>query len=241
MTAKDLYDVLKDLRDIDKVIIPPKRDKRGNKYDFVRFFNVRDERLMVAKLDNTFIEGKGREVKENLGVHVAQSRGYRGTLEFFSKNQSFQFRGRRSFAEVIRGKWTDFQQANPKEGVLVILNFSPNEDEFCLDFLRIKIMEEAQGMIGLLARRVVGVQSDSEEDLGGSEDRSVRWKDEEDKREDFDANSINGGLNIEVITHDVVSRGTKGFFDKTFEELRGNKMLVVFKNNSVEQDFSPNV
>lgn len=106
---------------------------------------------------------------------------------------------------------------------------------------RIKIMEEAQGMIGLLARRVAGVQSDSEEDLGGSEDRSVRWKDEEDKREDFDANSIDGGLNIEVITHDVVSRGTKGFSDKTFEELCGDKMPVVFKNNIVEQDFSPNV
>lgn len=58
LTTKDLYDVLKDLRDIDKVIISPKRDKRGNKYDFVRFFNVREERLMVAKLDNTFIEGK---------------------------------------------------------------------------------------------------------------------------------------------------------------------------------------
>lgn len=117
LRAKDLYEVLNDMGDIDKVIIPPKRDKRGNKYNFVRFFNVRDERSMTTKLDNTFIEGrklfdnlprfqrkeirekfleakgKGREVKDNLGVRVAQSRGYRGTSEKFSKNQSFQFRG----------------------------------------------------------------------------------------------------------------------------------------------------
>lgn len=58
LRAKDLYEVLKDTGDIDKVIIPPKRDKRGNKYNFVRFFNVRDERSMATKLDNTFIEGR---------------------------------------------------------------------------------------------------------------------------------------------------------------------------------------
>lgn len=55
---KGLYEVLKDLGDINEVIIPPKRDKRGNKYVFVRFFNVRDERTLVAKLGNTFIEGR---------------------------------------------------------------------------------------------------------------------------------------------------------------------------------------
>lgn len=49
--------VLKNLGDIHEFIIPSKRDKRGNKYGVVRFFNVRDERMMEAR-DNFFIEGR---------------------------------------------------------------------------------------------------------------------------------------------------------------------------------------
>lgn len=40
------------------MIIPSKRDNIRNKYDFISFFNMRDERTLAAKLDNTFIEGR---------------------------------------------------------------------------------------------------------------------------------------------------------------------------------------
>lgn len=40
MRDKELYPVFKEHRDVDEVVIPPKRDKRGKKYDFVLFFNV---------------------------------------------------------------------------------------------------------------------------------------------------------------------------------------------------------
>lgn len=46
---KDFYEALKVLRDIDEVIIPSKRHKRGNKYSFVWFFNVGDERTLPTK------------------------------------------------------------------------------------------------------------------------------------------------------------------------------------------------
>ncbi|KAI5434689.1 hypothetical protein KIW84_021493 [Lathyrus oleraceus] len=96
-----MYEALKILRDIDEVIILSKRDNRGNKYDFVRFFNMRDERTLTAKLDNTSIEGrklfanlprfkrkdfrmkssevmgKGRETEVKHGDHVVQTRGIR--------------------------------------------------------------------------------------------------------------------------------------------------------------------
>lgn len=55
--VKDLYEVPKNLGDIHEFIIPSKRDKRGNKYGVIRFFNVRDERMMEAR-DNFFIEGR---------------------------------------------------------------------------------------------------------------------------------------------------------------------------------------
>ena len=56
MSAKDLYFEFKDLGDIDEVFIPPKRDKVGRRYGFVRYFNVADERLMATKLDNVILD-----------------------------------------------------------------------------------------------------------------------------------------------------------------------------------------
>ncbi|CAI8614976.1 unnamed protein product [Vicia faba] len=53
-----MYAIFKENGEIDEVIIPPKRDKRGKRFGFVRFFNVADERLMVIKLDNIIIGTK---------------------------------------------------------------------------------------------------------------------------------------------------------------------------------------
>lgn len=55
---KELYCVFKEYGEIDVVVIPPKRDKRGTEYGFVCFFNVRDIRRLVVKLNNIFNENK---------------------------------------------------------------------------------------------------------------------------------------------------------------------------------------
>ncbi|XP_058732793.1 uncharacterized protein LOC131604365 [Vicia villosa] len=56
--AKDVYEVFMKMGEIDEVFIPSKRDKRGRRYGFARFFNVKDERLMATKLDNMFLDGR---------------------------------------------------------------------------------------------------------------------------------------------------------------------------------------
>lgn len=60
LNAKDMYGELKGFRDINEVVI---RDIRGRKYGFVRFFKVKDARLLAEILDNIFIGDKKIFVK----------------------------------------------------------------------------------------------------------------------------------------------------------------------------------
>lgn len=53
-----MYEVFRKFEDIDEVVIPSKRDIRGQRYGFIRFFEVKDARLLATKLDNIFIENK---------------------------------------------------------------------------------------------------------------------------------------------------------------------------------------
>lgn len=53
--AKDMYMLFKEFREIDEVIIPPKKDKRRKMFGFVRFFDIKDEKMMALKLDNIII------------------------------------------------------------------------------------------------------------------------------------------------------------------------------------------
>lgn len=50
-----MYEDFKLYGDIDGVVIPNKRDVRGMRYGFVRFFNVLSERMLATKLDNIFM------------------------------------------------------------------------------------------------------------------------------------------------------------------------------------------
>lgn len=50
-----MYDEFQQYDDLDDVIITSKRDIRGNRYGFVAFFNVSDDKLLVVKLDYIFI------------------------------------------------------------------------------------------------------------------------------------------------------------------------------------------
>lgn len=57
LRAKNLYLLFKEFGEIDVVVIPSKWDKWGRKYGFVHFFNIRDARNLILKLDNFIIEG----------------------------------------------------------------------------------------------------------------------------------------------------------------------------------------
>ncbi|XP_058758209.1 uncharacterized protein LOC131631431 [Vicia villosa] len=62
--AKELYAIFKDYGEIDEVIIPPRRDRRGKKFGFARFFNVTDTKMMAIRLDNIIIGS--RKIHTNL-------------------------------------------------------------------------------------------------------------------------------------------------------------------------------
>lgn len=53
-----MYEVFQSYGDIDEVVISNKRDSRGRRYGFVRFFGVRDADFLATKLDNIFLEHK---------------------------------------------------------------------------------------------------------------------------------------------------------------------------------------
>ncbi|CAK8530449.1 unnamed protein product [Lathyrus sativus] len=56
--AKEMFDIFKEYGRVLEVVIPPKRDKRGKRYKFVRLKNVDDEKLMAIKLDSVMIKGR---------------------------------------------------------------------------------------------------------------------------------------------------------------------------------------
>lgn len=62
--AKDLFFELKEFGELDEVVIPPKRDRRGRIYGFARFLNVADEKYLAIKLDSVIL--KGRKLFANL-------------------------------------------------------------------------------------------------------------------------------------------------------------------------------
>src|SRR4051812_47829750 len=48
--AKDVYEVFKRMGEIIEVFIPRNRDKRGRRFGFARFLNIKDDELMGTKL-----------------------------------------------------------------------------------------------------------------------------------------------------------------------------------------------
>lgn len=55
---KELFEIFKDFGLVVEVVIPPRRDKRGKWFRFVRFQKVRDEIILYVKLDNIYLNGK---------------------------------------------------------------------------------------------------------------------------------------------------------------------------------------
>ncbi|KAI5411253.1 hypothetical protein KIW84_056393 [Lathyrus oleraceus] len=55
--SRDMYEVFQDYGKLDEVVIPSKKDVRGRRYDFIRFFNVADSR--DGKLEVSFSDKDG--------------------------------------------------------------------------------------------------------------------------------------------------------------------------------------
>lgn len=56
--TNDLFYEFKELGEVEEVVTPPKRDNKGRRYGFVRFLNVKDERLLATIFDNIVLDGR---------------------------------------------------------------------------------------------------------------------------------------------------------------------------------------
>ncbi|CAL5213237.1 unnamed protein product [Lathyrus oleraceus] len=56
MKAAQIFDLFVVHGTLKEVVIPPKRNKFGKRFDFARFSSVEDCTLLVVKLDNFFID-----------------------------------------------------------------------------------------------------------------------------------------------------------------------------------------
>lgn len=56
--AQEMWDVFRKYGRIDEVVIPYKKDKKGRRFGFARFFGVRDPTLFATRLDNIIIGNK---------------------------------------------------------------------------------------------------------------------------------------------------------------------------------------
>ncbi|XP_058755351.1 uncharacterized protein LOC131628537 [Vicia villosa] len=55
--ARDLFIEFKEMGVIQEIFIPLKRDWRGQRFGFVRFVNVADEKYLETKMDNVWLDG----------------------------------------------------------------------------------------------------------------------------------------------------------------------------------------
>ncbi|XP_058734175.1 uncharacterized protein LOC131605900 [Vicia villosa] len=133
--ARDLLMEFKELGDIEEVFIPPKKDKFGRRYGFVRFLNVKDEVLLATKLDNVVLEG--RKIFANLprfsrgkeeSVDTAK-KNHPGVKKVFKNNSSIGFGG------TVKGR-TYADATLRRSGVLReetqvprSLSYQPNNEE----------------------------------------------------------------------------------------------------------------
>lgn len=56
--ARDMFDVFSNHVKVKKVVILARRDGKGRRFGFVRFFNVMEVERMAIFLDNIFVEGE---------------------------------------------------------------------------------------------------------------------------------------------------------------------------------------
>ncbi|XP_058775700.1 uncharacterized protein LOC131649953 [Vicia villosa] len=100
--AKEMFEIFADFGLVVEVVIPPKRDKRGKRYGFVRFRKVRDARLLEAELDNICIKDKK--------IHANVPRFQRGGGHTGDKGRDDIGRG----GEISKPEWRILARDNTK-------------------------------------------------------------------------------------------------------------------------------
>lgn len=106
--------MFQDFGKIDEIIIPKRRNKLGNRFGFVRFFEVEDEARFVTKMDNIFVENKKlfvniprfhrhkRELREAVGEVRNQRESLQKHNKHFARVTSAGVRDVRTYARVVK-------------------------------------------------------------------------------------------------------------------------------------------
>lgn len=84
--SEDLFNLFGCVGDAVEVVIPPRRNRWGKRYDFNMFKGVEDARVLAVKLDNILIDGRKIHVnlpmfdrgsgKGGMGTNLRQHPGY---------------------------------------------------------------------------------------------------------------------------------------------------------------------
>lgn len=144
--ARDLFIEFKELREVDEVIIPPKKDRKGGRYGFVRYFNVKDERVLAIKLDNAMLES--RKIFSNVPHFQRNPRYEPKASSSFSGRRSFdhnrgpkksstqrlfdnviRMEDKRAFAEVAKTQGNSYLPTKEDAKQQSIMVFPADEDE----------------------------------------------------------------------------------------------------------------
>lgn len=148
--VKDLFFEFKNLGVVNEIVIPAKRDWRGEKYGFVYFVNMENPRLLEIKLDNLWLEG--RKLKVNISKfhinkqdnsNVIQNRTHRVEAKLIYNNKikgssglparapRMEVGGGRSYAEILKPKIlnNNTREVSNKEDSSKIVFFSATKEE----------------------------------------------------------------------------------------------------------------
>lgn len=134
LKARDLFFEFKELGDLNEVYVPSKKNHRGRKYGFTRFYNAKDERALAAKMDSIFLDGK--TIHANLPkfkrgyvqpYKVVERKDPRGVYEEVIKPRDKSIVG-----ELSPGRRSGLSYAKETIGALtksIHLHFAPKEEE----------------------------------------------------------------------------------------------------------------
>ncbi|KAI5418952.1 hypothetical protein KIW84_043245 [Lathyrus oleraceus] len=140
--ATYLYHDFEDLGDIGEVIIPPKRNVRGKRYEFVIFFNVKDVRVLATKLDDILLNDRKifanipRFHRKYLDLKKKKDVVGRGRLEderkgflksgkevgrrFFHNGRNLFRANKMAYAEAIKGQSYTMQEMFYSKGYFLV-------------------------------------------------------------------------------------------------------------------------
>lgn len=122
MSAKDLFEIFNGYGLVMEVAIPPRRDKKGRRFRFLRFKKVENERVLATKLDNIFIRGRKlysnvprfnrggreREYKHKVGMEVKgsedEAKRYKREEQRKGGKENTLKRDECSYANVLKGR-----------------------------------------------------------------------------------------------------------------------------------------